>query len=421
MEPVIVCNTGKITYYFHYDGIQLIDSLHIKNGLTDFFYHEFKEDDLLNKGDMMNNRFFGMTFKGVFRRKTRSLLTILSIIVGIMLVTALLMVANGLNTQFQQLSGGSGADFVVLDHSSDLSSSRVNASIENDLENMDGISWVSGMVISTTNIGDRPFAFVMGVNPGEKSVEQFRIVEGRTLQSGDTGKVIIGRVMATQEGLKIGDTLNIKDKSFEVVGIYETGVTTEDGGVVVPLGEAQSLFDLGDQVSMLQVKVENIDRVDAIRTQIETRYPQLLALKGSEVANQQADLQLINSISSLIALIAILVGSIVVMNTMIMSVMERTREIGVLRAIGWKRRKILLLILKESFTISIIGGVIGIVLGIVMVNLLTNLAKISLNLPVTLDLVVGVFLITIILGILGGFYPAWRASKMSPMEALSRE
>jgi putative ABC transport system permease protein len=380
-----------------------------------------REDDLLNKGDMMNNRFFGMTFKGVFRRKTRSLLTILSIIVGIMLVTALLMVANGLNTQFQQLSGGSGADFVVLDHSSDLSSSRVNASIETDLEKMDGISWVSGMVISTTNIGDRPFAFVMGVNPGEKSVEQFRIVEGRTLQSGDTGKVIIGRVMATQEGLKIGDTLNIKDKSFEVVGIYETGVTTEDGGVVVPLGEAQSLFDLGDQVSMLQVKVENIDRVDAIRTQIENRYPQLLALKGSEVANQQADLQLINSISSLIALIAILVGSIVVMNTMIMSVMERTREIGVLRAIGWKRRKILSLILKESFTISIIGGVIGIVLGIVMVNLLTNLAKISLNLPVTLDLVVGVFLITIILGILGGFYPAWRASKMSPMEALSRE
>ncbi len=370
---------------------------------------------------MMNNRFFGMTFKGVFRRKTRSLLTILSIVVGIMLVTALLMVANGLNTQFQQLSGGSGADFVVLDHSSDLSSSRVNASIENDLENMDGISWVSGMVISTTNIGDRPFAFVMGVQPDEKSVEQFGIVEGRTLQSGDTGKVIIGRVMATQEGLKIGDTLNIKDKSFEVVGIYETGVTTEDGGVVVPLGEAQSLFDLGDQVSMLQVKVENIDQVDAIRTQIETRYPQLLALKGSEVANQQADLQLINSISSLIALIAILVGSIVVMNTMIMSVMERTREIGVLRAIGWKRRKILLLILKESFTISIIGGVIGIVLGIVMVNLLTNLAKISLNLPVTLDLVVGVFLITIILGILGGFYPAWRASKMSPMEALSRE
>lgn len=370
---------------------------------------------------MMNNRFFGMTFKGVFRRKTRSLLTILSIVVGIMLVTALLMVANGLNTQFQQLSGGSDADFVIIDHSSDLSSSRVNISIENDLENMEGVSWASGMVISTTNIGDRPFAFVMGVEPDEKSVEQFRIVEGRTLQSGDTGKVIIGRVMATQDGLKIGDTLNIKDNSFEVVGIYETGVTTEDGGVVVPLNEAQSLFDLGDQVSMLQVKVENIDQVDEIRSQIENQYPQIMALKGSEVANQQADLQLIQSISSLIALIAILVGSIVVMNTMIMSVIERTREIGVLRAIGWKRRKILLLILKESFTISIIGGVVGIVLGIVMVNVLNDLAKISLNLPVTLDLVVGVFLITIILGILGGFYPAWRASKMSPMEALSRE
>lgn len=372
-------------------------------------------------GDMMNNRFFGMTFKGVFRRKTRSGLTILSIVVGIMLVTALLMVANGTSTYLQQLSGGSGADFAIMDNSSDLSTSRVNASVGHDLENMDGISWVSGMVISTANIGDRPFALVMGVEPEEKGLGQFRIVDGRTLQPDDTGKVIIGRVMATQEGLKIGDTLNIKDKSFEVVGIYETGVSTEDGGVVVPLNEAQSLFNLGDQVSMLQVKVENIDQVDEIRTQIESQYPQLLALIGSEVADQQADLQLIQGISSLIALIAIFVGSIVVMNTMIMSVMERTREIGILRAIGWKRRKILLLILKESFTISIIGGIIGIVLGIVMVNVLNDLAKLSLTLPATLDLIVGVFLITIILGILGGFYPAWRASKMSPMEALSRE
>ncbi len=370
---------------------------------------------------MMNNRFFGMTFKGVFRRKTRSVLTILSIVVGIMLVTALLMVANGLNTQFQQLSGGSGADFVVIENSSDLSASRVNASVGNDLENMDGISWVSGMVISTANIGDRPFAYVMGVELDERSIGQFHIVEGKTLQSGDAGKVIIGRIMATQEGLKIGDTLTVKDRSFEVIGIYETGVSTEDGGVVVPLSEAQSLFDLGDQVSMLQVKVENLDQVDEIQTQIENQYPQLLALKDSEVASQQEDLQLISGISSLIALIAIFVGSIVVMNTMIMSVMERTREIGVLRAIGWKRRKILSLILKESFTISILGGTIGIILGIVLVNVLNDLAKISLNLPVTLDLVVGVFLITIILGILGGFFPAWRASKMSPMEALSRE
>jgi len=362
----------------------------------------------------MNNRFFGMTFKGVFRRKTRSVLTILSIVVGIMLVTALLMVANGLNTQFQQLSGGSGADFVVIENSSDLSASRVNASVGNDLE-------ISGMVISTANIGDRPFAYVMGVELDERSIGQFHIVEGKTLQSGDAGKVIIGRIMATQEGLKIGDTLTVKDRSFEVIGIYETGVSTEDGGVVVPLSEAQSLFDLGDQVSMLQVKVENLDQVDEIQTQIENQYPQLLALKDSEVASQQEDLQLISGISSLIALIAIFVGSIVVMNTMIMSVMERTREIGVLRAIGWKRRKILSLILKESFTISILGGTIGIILGIVLVNVLNDLAKISLNLPVTLDLVVGVFLITIILGILGGFYPAWRASKMSPMEALSRE
>jgi putative ABC transport system permease protein len=106
---------------------------------------------------------------------------------------------------------------------------------------------------------------------------------------------------------------------------------------------------------------------------------------------------------------------------MIMSVMERIREIGVLRAIGWKKRSILMMVLKESLLISIIGGFIGVVLGILMVGNLATEIEIPLTITVTPDLVVGAFLIAVILGILGGIYPAWRASRMSPMEALSHE
>jgi putative ABC transport system permease protein len=365
---------------------------------------------------------FGMTLKGAFRRKMRSGLTIVGIAVGIMLVTALLMVASGLEAQFQRVIDEGGGDFIVMEKNApDLMLSRVDVSVKQELEKIDGISWVSGMIFTTAAVRDRPYVMIFGVELNERIIQQFKVIEGRNLGPGDTGKIVIGRMIAVQEEFDIGDTINIKDSSFEIVGIYETGASFEDGGGVIPLSEVQSLFDIEDQVSLLHVKVEDIDNADAIRDTIENRFPKLMALKSTEVAAKQEDLQLITSIAALISLIAIIVGSIMIMNTMVMSVMERTREIGILRAIGWKKRKILTMILKESLIISVVGGVIGIVLAVGVVKALTGAVSLPVDLPVTADLVVSAFVIAVILGIFGGLYPALRASRMSPMEALSHE
>lgn len=363
---------------------------------------------------------FGMTLKSVFRRKLRSGLTILSIVIGIMLVTSLLMLANGMVTQFQQITGGD--DFVILDRDApDLIISRVDIATKNDIENINGVYSVSAMTFSLTRLKDRPFVIIIGANPNEHAIKQFNITNGRTLQPNDKGKIIIGRTMSAGEGLNVGNTVNIHDSSLEIVGIYETGNPIHDGGGVIPLNEARYIFGMENEASMLSVKVEDLNQLGDIRSQVENRFPQLITLKGPEVAAQQQDVQIIQGGSSLIALIAIVVSSIVVMNTMVMSVMERTREIGVLRAIGWKKRKIISMVLKEALTISIVGGVLGIVLAIGVVNVLVQAAELPIALPITADLVILIFLIAIIVGVLGGFYPAWRASKMSPMEALSRE
>jgi putative ABC transport system permease protein len=364
----------------------------------------------------------GMTLKSVFRRKMRSGLTIIGIAVGIMLVTALLMVASGLEAQFQRVIEEGGGDFIIMEKDSpDLMLSRVDESTRAAIEKMDGISWVSGMIFTTATVRNRPYVMIFGVELSEMTNQQFRIIGGRNLNPGDSGKIVIGRMIAVQEEFHIGDTIEVKGTSYGIVGIYETGASFEDGGGVIPLNEVQTLFDIENQVSLLRVKVKDLNEADTIRAEIETRFPQLMALKSTEVAAQQEDLQLITSIAALISLIAIIVGSIMVMNTMIMSVMERTREIGILRAIGWKRRKILSMILKESLTMSVSGGIIGILIAVGLVNILTKGAKLPVDLPVTVDLVVGAFFIAVILGVSGGIYPAWRASKMSPMEALSHE
>ncbi|MBU7014916.1 MAG: ABC transporter permease [Theionarchaea archaeon] len=370
----------------------------------------------------MKERIFGMTLKSIVRKKMRSGLTVLGIAIGIMLVTALLMVSTGLEAQFKRVVEEGGGDFVVMDKTApDLMLSRVDSTAQQAIERMGGISWVSGMIFTTAQIGDRPYVMMFGVETTERNLQQFKIIQGRTLNQDDRGKIIMGRTIAVQEGYQVGSTLEIKGSSFSVVGIYETGASFEDGGVIMSLSEVQTLFDMRNLVSLLQVKAEDTTNAEAIRAEVESTFPKFIALKSTDVASKQEDLQLITSISALISLIAIVVGSIIVMNTMIMSVMERTREIGILRAVGWKSRKVLSMVLKESLAMSIIGGVIGIVIAAGLVNALAKAAQLPVDLPVTADLVVSAFIIAVILGFLGGFYPALRASRMSPMEALSHE
>jgi len=368
----------------------------------------------------IKDHIFGMTLKSVFRKKLRSGLTIFSIIISVMLLTSLLMVANGLETEYQQLGTGAG-DFLILDrHAPDLMMSRVDMATENAVENINGVYSVSAMTFSLTSLKDRPIVIINGVNPDEQAIKQFSIINGRTLQPDDKGKIIIGRTISTGEGLDVGNTVYVHGSSFEIVGIYETGTSFQDGGGVIPLNEAQSIFGIGNVVSMLSVYVEDLNQLSDIRSTVENRFPQLITLVGPEVAAQQQDIQLIQGISFLIALIGIIMGSAVVMNTMIMSVMERTREIGILRAIGWKKRKVISMVLKEAFTISIVGGILGIVLAIGVVNVLVQAVELPIPLSITANLVILIFLMIAIVSVLGGFYPAWRASKMSPMEALSR-
>jgi len=159
----------------------------------------------------------GMTLKGVFRRKLRSGLTILSIIISIILVTSLLMVANGLESQFHQL--GTASDFLILDrHEPTMMMSRVDMATQNDVENINGVYSVSATTFSVTSLKDRPIVVINGVNPDEQAIKQFSIINGRTLQPGDKGKIMIGRTISDGEGLNVGDPVYVQGSSFEIVG-----------------------------------------------------------------------------------------------------------------------------------------------------------------------------------------------------------
>jgi putative ABC transport system permease protein len=221
----------------------------------------------------------------------------------------------------------------------------------------------------------------------------------------------------------VGDSVRLFDASFRIVGIYETGVPFEDGGGVVSLRDAQNLFGQPRKVSFFGVRLEDPGQADAVIDAIETRFPEVSVSKASEFSEDVADLQYMESSTWGIAVLALVVGGAGMMNTMVMSVFERTREIGVLRALGWHRRRILWMILRESVILSLLGGLVGVVLGVGVTLLLNRLPVISSFAQASFGLVlfVQVFFTALILGVLGGAYPSWRASLLRPVEALRYE
>jgi ABC-type antimicrobial peptide transport system permease subunit len=262
---------------------------------------------------------------------------------------------------------------------------------------------------------------VLGYHPRSFIMPHFRIVDGQALAG--RHQVIVGRQAAEQMGVDVGDTLRLLKSNFRVVGVYETGISYEDVGVVIGLREAQALTGKPHQVMYYAIKLHDPEQAEAVKEQLESSFPELDVSLTSEIAESMSDFQVMQQLVSQVSILAVFVGGLGMLNTMLMSVLERTREIGVLRALGWHKRRILGMILQESLVLGAVGGVCGIVLGLGL-GALVGLAEGtwgSFEPSYTPGVFVQAVLVALVAGVAGGLYPAWRATGMRPVEALRHE
>jgi putative ABC transport system permease protein len=227
---------------------------------------------------------------------------------------------------------------------------------------------------------------------------------------------------------KVGDTMDLYAKDpFEVVGIYESPITFENAGSVVLLKDLQSLMNRPGTMSGYTITaVRPIDEqgIKDLCKKIEEIDPKLLEAKpSSEFVQNVQQIKLARGVAWITSAIALFIGAIGMLNTMIMSVFERTKEIGTLRAIGWKRRRIVQMVLGESVLLSIGGAVLGSVVGVLLVKGLTQL-------PVAAGVITGRvgapvllqgFLVALGVGLVGSIYPALWSANLLPTEALRRK
>jgi len=370
-----------------------------------------------------------MFLKNLLRRKIRTLLTVLGISIGVAAIIGLGSLANGLENGYQAMLTGSKADLIISQPDTfDISYSSIDEKIGEQLAAAPEVSEISGMLEGFTQTEDEPFFFVFGYPRESFVLGRFQIMDGIGLRDKELHKIHgkpiwLGSAAAEVLNKKPGDTLRLTGSSYRIAGIYQTGDVFEDSGAILELRDAQDLLGKPRQVSIYYIRLKDL----ALKQRFMVRFERLwsdLSLSGvKDFADKQALQDYILGFVWAIGGLAIIIGGVGMMNSQLMSVMERTREIGVLRAIGWSKWRVLWMILRESLAVCLLGGMLGIGLGwLLLMSLKMSTVVIGISSAnLRPELIIQAFFIVIVLGLVGGLYPAWRASKMQPVEALRYE
>lgn len=375
--------------------------------------------------------------KNPFRNRTRATLAIIGITIGIATIVALGMVTGGLQSSTQStLKAGSAEITVTKIGSGNFGSSGgvLDESLVTDLKNTNGVKDTAGILRVNSNVstssggsgfGSMGGFLVNGIDSSKLALVGIDSVNGTIFTNGSSNEIIIGKTVAQNLNKTVGSTIDIYGTEFEVTGIFESGNFIYDTGAFTSLSILQNLTNNTGKVSYIQVKVNDNANASQVSKTIQDERPNdLSATTAVDQANRiNQSLGMIDTASWAISLLAIVIGGVGVINTMIMSVFERTREIGVLKAVGWKDRRILGMILGESIILTLVAAVVGIILGIVAVEIIFKLfiTSQSFEAVLTMDTLLKAFGVALLVGIVGGLYPAYRASRLAPTEALRYE
>jgi putative ABC transport system permease protein len=369
--------------------------------------------------------FILLIFRNLIRQKVRTGLTVLGISIGITAVVALGIITESAKASTVELLRAGGSDFAVgRQGSADLTFSTLTADDLQKVENYPEVDHVSGVLMAFSKVGSNPYFAQVGIDPNDLDFFDVPIVEGRRLASGVPDEVMLGTEAANQLHAGVGGQVEIRDHTFTVVGIYRTGTVYLDGGAVLPISAVQDYERKEGLFTLLYVKARPGTDLAALTARIEAEHPDLATLRGlSDVSDVDQGLQMIDAVNLGITILAIFIGGIAVMNTMVMSVFERTREIGILRAVGWRTRRILQMILGEALLLCMLGAVVGSVVAVLLTRFIVLLPAVRsfISPEYTPEVFLRGVLVGLGVALLGALYPAFRAARLSPAEAIRYE
>ena len=377
------------------------------------------------------------------RRKLRTGLTITGITIGIWALVVFSSLANQING-LVGMGSEYFADKIVVTDGMAFGSSPMRLDDVEIIAGLDGVGAVQPKVEIPWDpdpaIGFGAPDFLVGTIPGaDAGFETFtlELATGRQLIAEDTGNVVVlGSTIARKYGVVAGGTVDIRGESFEVLGTLQPTLSSPDTNGFIPLSTAQALY-LGDlpplvaeslRADELANQIVVFPEVGAdpttVAAEIEAAVENSATMTGAEFSETVgATTVIFNAIIIGVVVISLIVGGLSVINTMVMSVVERTREIGIRRAIGGSRRRIVRELVAEAGVIGLLGGLIGLGLGAAVVVLVNEAGRSSGTVLFDLTAQTAAFAVgfSTILGMVAGIIPAWTAARLDPVSALRYE
>ncbi len=400
---------------------------------------------------------FSLVYRNVKERKARSALTVLGITVGIGAVIALISIGFGMQAAITDQLIEMADVIMVTPGSAEFGTiGSFGSFTDRDLESIKRIGGVKDVVGMRGEIEDVEYRgetfrlTVTGINPQdiaavfgetiqrEEGGEADTMAAGRDLRENDNKACEIGYSIAYdyfEEAIGVNDRLAINGSKFRVVGVLEKqgGFRSEmDSAIYITTRDSLTILD-NEDISELFVRVRNIEDAEEIADEIEERVDDNHKLDdftsamtmGSAIEQLQSVFGILQAVLIALASISLLVAAMGIMNTMLMSVMERTHEIGVMKAIGAKNRNILSLFLLEAGMVSVIGGICGCILGVLGARAISFGIQTAFDVEIAAivkpEVLLGGLAVAVVVGMLSGVYPARKASKMSPVEAVKYE
>ncbi|MBI5355170.1 MAG: ABC transporter permease [Candidatus Aenigmarchaeota archaeon] len=396
-----------------------------------------------------------LTFSSIRQRRTRSWLTVTGIVIGIAAVISLVSITMGMQSAIVGQLQTFGLDKIgVMPGSSFIEGGAPEAAMQrgttqlskDDVEVVKKVNGIDSVTAFYSQGADVTFGrqtkrlTVMGLDMNIEdvisNVQGLEIKYGRELRKGDSGKAIIGGTIAKEafeKEVRLGTKFTIEGKKFEIIGILtQSGDPSADRTVMMPIDEVRNLFGVGEAISFIWSKVStnrnNIDVAKAVEKKLEDHRGR----KDFSVITPQQAVERIGSVLGIlqivlvgVASISLIVGGVGIMNTMYTSVLERTKEIGVMKAVGATNSDIMKIFVLESGIIGVVGGSIGIILGVIIAKAIEAIAANAgfsiLKAYLSPDLIVFGFAFSLFIGILSGILPARRASRLDPVDAMRYE
>lgn len=383
---------------------------------------------------------FDLILKNTTQRRLRTGLTIFGIALGIFAVIVMGGMSEHFNITFEKSISLTADKIRVLPEGGFFGIS-LNESKAREVKRVPGVIDAFGLLqapLDPESLGMFGGDVIIGIPPEKQAslMKDTKLTAGRFLVSGDGYRAVLGSSVAREFNLKVGDDIKIKSKrvqraqsitherNFTVVGIMEYTGSFFDNGVMVPLDRAQKFYDRGDTVSFILAVPDPKTDPDDLAKRIELNVEKVKTFSPTELKKQiEQSLVIFSLITVSAAVLAAIIGGLSVMNTMLMSVSERTKEFGLMKALGAETRDILFLTMGEAAIMGILGGIFGIIGGGALVYYLNDFlaSRGTVLFTITPRLLVIAMLFATLLGVLSGTYPAYRAAKMSPMEALRYE